>query len=77
VRNEEMLHKVKEKRNNLQTIKIRTANNICDILHRNCRLKYVTGRKTEGTIEVRERQGRRLGQLPDNLDERRWYWKLK
>jgi len=46
-------------------------------LHRNCRLKYVIGGKTEGTIEVRGRQGRRIRQLPDDLDEKRGYCKLK
>jgi hypothetical protein len=48
-----------------------------NILHRNCRLKYITEGKREGTIEVRGRRGRRLGQLPDDLDGRRGSWKLK
>jgi hypothetical protein len=28
-------------------------------------------------MELRERRGRRLRQLPDGLDEKRGYWKLK
>jgi hypothetical protein len=41
VRNEEVLHRVKEKRNILHTIKIRKANWIGHILRRNCLLKHV------------------------------------
>jgi hypothetical protein len=41
VRNEEMLHRVKEERNILQTIKRRKANWIGHILHRNCLPKHV------------------------------------
>jgi hypothetical protein len=41
VRNEEVLHRVKEERNNLQTIKRRKADWIGHICRRNCLLKYV------------------------------------
>jgi len=52
VRNEEVLHTVKEDRNILHTIKGRKANWIDHILRRNCLLKYVTEGKIEGRIEV-------------------------
>jgi len=39
VRNEDVLRTVKEERNILHTIKIRKANRIGQILHRNCLLK--------------------------------------
>jgi hypothetical protein len=48
VRNEEVLHRVKEERNILHTIKIRKANWIGHILRRNCLLKYVIEAKLEG-----------------------------
>jgi hypothetical protein len=52
VRNEEVLHRVKEERNILHTIKRRKANWIGHILRRNCLLKHVTKGKTEGGTEV-------------------------
>jgi hypothetical protein len=48
VRNEEVLHRVKEERNILHTIKRRKANWIVHILHRNCLLKHVTEGKIGG-----------------------------
>jgi hypothetical protein len=50
VRNEEVLHRVKEERNILPTIKGRTANWIGHILRRNCLLKHVIEKKIEGRI---------------------------
>jgi hypothetical protein len=50
VRKEEVLHRVKEERNVLQTIKIRKANWIGHILRRNCPMKHVTDGKIEGSI---------------------------
>jgi hypothetical protein len=47
VRNE-VLHRVKEERNIVHTIKIRKANWIGHILRRNCLLKHVTEGKIEG-----------------------------
>jgi hypothetical protein len=44
----EVLHRVKEERNILHTIKIRKANWIGDILRRNCPLKHVTEGKKKG-----------------------------
>jgi hypothetical protein len=55
VRNEEVLHRVKEERNILHTIKRRKANWIGHILRRNCLLKHVIEGKLEGRIEVTER----------------------
>jgi len=55
VRNEDMLHTVKEDRNILNTIKGRKANWIGHILCRNCLLKYLIEGKIEGRIEVTSR----------------------
>ena len=66
VRNEEVLHTVKEERTILHTIKWRQANWIGHSLRRNCLLKPVI----EGKIqEVRERRGSRRNQLQDDLEE--------
>ena len=40
-------------------------------------LKHVSEGKIEGRIEVTGRRGRRRKQLPDDLKEKREYWKLK
>ena len=40
MKNEELLHRVKEERNMLHTIKRRKANWIDHILHRSCLLKH-------------------------------------
>jgi hypothetical protein len=77
VRNEEVLHRVKEARNIVLTIKIRKTNWIGHILRRNCLLKQVIEGKLEGRIEMTGRRGRRLTQLLDDLKEKRRYWKLK
>jgi hypothetical protein len=74
VRNEEVLHRVKEDRNILHTIKIRKANWIGHILRRNCLLKHVIEGKVQGVVG---RRGRRCEQLLDDLKEKRGYWKLK
>jgi hypothetical protein len=65
VRNEEVLHSVKEERNIVHTIKRRKANWIGHILRRNCLLKHV--------IEVTERRGKRRKQLADDLKKSRCY----
>jgi hypothetical protein len=77
VRNEEVLHRVKEERNILHTIKRRKVNWIGHILRRNRLLKHVIEGKLEGRIEMTGRRGRRCKQLLDNLKEKRRYWKLK
>jgi hypothetical protein len=50
VRNEEVLHTVKEERNILHTIKRRKAIWIGYTLHRNCLLKHVTEGNIKGRI---------------------------
>jgi hypothetical protein len=77
VRNEEVLHRVKEERNIVHTIKGRKANWIGHILRRNCLLKHVIEGKLEGRIEMTGRRGTRRKQLLDDLKEKRRYWKLK
>jgi hypothetical protein len=73
VRNEQVLHTVKEERNILRTIKRRNAKWMCHILHRKCLLKHVT----EGKIEVKGREGIRRKKLLDDLKETRGCWKLR
>jgi hypothetical protein len=70
----EVLHRVKEERNILHTIKIRKANSIGHILRRNCLLKHVIEGKLEGRIEMTGRRGRRRKQLLYDLKEKRRYW---
>jgi hypothetical protein len=70
VRNEEVLHRVKEDRNILHTIKRRKANWIGHKLRRNCLLKHVIVGKLEGRTG---RRGRRRKQLLDDLKEKRGY----
>ena len=48
VRNEEVLQRVKEERNVLQTMKRKKANWIGHILRRNCLLKHVVEGKIRG-----------------------------
>ena len=66
VRNEEVLHRVKEERNIIHTIKRGNTNLIGHILRRNCLLKHIL----EGKVEVRGRRGRRRKQLLDYLKKR-------
>jgi hypothetical protein len=65
VRNEEVLHNVKEER------KRRKGNWIGHILSRSCLLKHVIEGKIEGSIEMMGRRGRRHKQLLDDLTETR------
>jgi hypothetical protein len=77
VRNEEVLHRVKEERNILHTLKRRKANCIGHILRRNCLPNHIIEEKIEGRINVTVRRGRRCKELLDDLKETRGYWKLK
>ena len=77
VTNEETLHRVREKRNILHTLKRRKANWLGTIFQSNCILKPVIKVKVEGRIEVTVRWGRRCKQLLNDLKEMRWCWKLK
>ena len=52
MRNEEVLHRVKEERNIIHTVKRRKANWIGHILRRNCLMKHIIEGKIEGGIEV-------------------------
>ena len=61
----EVLHRVKEERNILHTIKRRKTNWIGHILRRICFLKHVIEIKREERIEVTGRRGRRGKQLDD------------
>jgi hypothetical protein len=62
----EVLHRVKEERDILHTIKQRKANWIGHILRRNYLLKHCI----EGKIEESGRRGRRGKQLLDDFKER-------
>jgi hypothetical protein len=73
VNNEAVLHRVKEERNILCTIRQRKANLIGHILHRNCLQRHII----EGKIIGTRRRGRRRKQLLDDHKEARRYWKLK
>ena len=73
----EVLQRVKEEMNILQTIKRRKPKWIAYILHRNCLLKHVIEEKTEGRIQVTGRRGRRRKQLLNGLKEKSGYWKRK
>jgi hypothetical protein len=77
VRNKEVLHRVRENRNTLHTIKWRKANWIGHLLRRNCIPKRVIEGKFEGRIEMMGRRGRRGKQLLDDLKEKRRCRKLK
>jgi hypothetical protein len=65
VRNEELLHAVKEERNILHKMRRRKANWTDHILRRNCLLNGVIEGKLEGLIEVTERRGRKRQHSPD------------
>jgi hypothetical protein len=77
VRNEEVLHTIKEERDVLHTIRRRKANWIGHILRRNCLLKHVIEGNLEGKREMMGRRRRMRKQLLDDLEEKRGYWKLK
>jgi hypothetical protein len=68
--------KYRKWRNILQKIKMRKCNRIGHILCRNCRLKHVIEGKTEGSIKVMGRRGRRRKQLMEDRKKRRGYYKL-
>ena len=76
VRNE-VIQRVKEERNILNTIKRRKAKWIGQILRRNCLLKHIIGGKIQGRIDVTGRRERRRKKLLDYLKEKRGYCKLK
>jgi hypothetical protein len=71
----EVLQRVKEERNTVQTIKRRKTNWIGHILLSIYLLQHVIEGNIEGRIEVTERRGRRCKQLLDDLKEKSDYWK--
>ena len=77
VRNVEVLQRAKEERNVLHTVKRREVNWTGHVLSRNCRLKYVSDGKMEGSIEVTGRWERRRKQLFEDLEKKRGCSKLK
>jgi len=64
VRNEEVLLRVQEQRNNLHEIRKRKANWIGHILRGNCLLQRVTKGKIQGGIEVTRRPTISAGERP-------------
>jgi len=77
VRNEELLHRVKEDRRLLDAIKRRQADWIGRTWRVNCLLENFVEGKMEVRIQVTGRRGRRRKQLLDDLREKRSYWNLK
>jgi hypothetical protein len=69
INNETVLHRVKEERNILHSIRRRKAYWIGHMWHRNCLLKHII----EGKIRGTRRQGRRHKQLLGDLKEARRY----
>jgi len=76
VRNE-VLQRVEEKRNCLQTIKRRKRNWIDHVFRSNCLQNHFVEGKIEGRIEVTERQGKRRKQLLDDFKVTIRYCDLK
>jgi hypothetical protein len=77
VRNEQVLHTVKQQRNILHEISKRKANWIGHILCRNCLLQQVIEGKIKGGMEVTGRRGRICTDLLDDLKEMRGHSHLK
>jgi hypothetical protein len=69
-RNEEVLLRVKEKRNILYEISKWKANWIGHVLRRNCLLQRVIEGRIKGGIEVTGRRGGKLRKLLDDFTER-------
>jgi hypothetical protein len=77
VKNEEVLHRVKEGRNIGHTVKRRKANWIGHILRRNCLVKHIIEGKIEEGTEVTGRRERRRKLLLVNMTVNKRYWSLK
>jgi hypothetical protein len=71
------VHRVKEEKNVLHTVKREEVNCIGCILRRNCLLRQIIEGKIDGRTEVTGRRGRRHKQLLYELKEMRGYWTLK
>jgi hypothetical protein len=72
-----VLHRVKEERNILNTVKRRKANWIGQILRRNCLIQHVIDGKIHRRTEVTGRRGRRRIRPLYDVKEARGYWKLQ
>jgi hypothetical protein len=72
-----VLHRVKEKRSIVRTIKRGKAKLIGHILRRDCLLRHVIEGKIKGISEVTGRRREKRKQLLDDLNEKRGHWKLK
>jgi hypothetical protein len=77
VKNEEVLHRVKEETNILHTIKIRKASWIGHILRENYPRRHVIERKIDVAIEVEGKRGRRRKLRLGDLKETKVCRKLK
>jgi hypothetical protein len=77
VRNEEVLLRLKGRRNILHEISKWKANWIGHISRRNFLLQQLIEGKVEARIEVTGRRGRRSRKLLDDIKERRGYSNLK
>ena len=77
MRNEEVLHMVKEERNILHTVNRKKANWIVYALLRNCLLKHATGGKIEEKNRRTGSRGRSRKQVLNAIKEKKGYWKLK
>jgi hypothetical protein len=77
VRNEKVLHRVKEERNILQTVERQKANWIGCILRWNCLLKHAIEGELNRMLDVTVRRVINSDQLLDDLKKKRAYCKLK
>ena len=71
VRNEEVLHGVKEEKIILQSVHRRKANWTGHMSRRNCLLKHIIEGKVEGRIEVTGKPGTRRKEPLNDLKERK------
>jgi len=77
VKNEEVLHRVEEDGNILQTIKRRKASWIGRILRGNCLRRHVIEGKIDIGVEVEGKRGRRRKQRLGDFKEKKGCRKLK
>jgi hypothetical protein len=75
VRNEEVLHRVKDEWNTPHTILRTKVNRMGHVLRRICLLKHINKGKIEGRIEVTRRRGRRCKELRSDRKGKRGYRK--
>jgi hypothetical protein len=68
-----MLHRLKNERKILRTVKRRKSEWIGHMLRSNCLVKHVTEGTIDRRIEVEGRRGRRYKQILDDFKETRGY----